>query len=344
MVDWHEFLLDLAAYGSLAGLGGLVCLLLRRYAPGGRSRLLPIAGQPRGDWSGREVFLTFFIYLVVAEVFAPSLLYSLGFFERLYGEEPSPERLGMWSMLLAVPLVVALVIWSLYQASGTRPADLGLSPVRMAANIQVGYLGFLVLSPLVFVIYTLVLPFLARREDPLEVVLKDAMPVEWAVVFFDVMIGAAVTEELVFRGVLQGWLIRAPRLGHGAVAGATILAAHRGWLRYLGDQQDKVPHPGWEPTVFVVLLVVAYLLLIRQAFSRQDKALAYIQNHPFLGLWGTSGLFAMFHPTWPAPIALFVLSLGLGWLAYRTRSLVGPMVLHGMFNGVSSLALLFKVM
>src|SRR5205823_5542904 len=32
---------------------------------------------------------------------------------------------------------------------------------------------------------------------------------------------------------------------------------------------------------------------------------------------------------------LFVLALGLGWLAWRTQSLIGPMVLHSLFNGIA---------
>ena len=44
---------------------------------------------------------------------------------------------------------------------------------------------------------------------------------------------------------------------------------------------------------------------------------------------------------WPSPVALFVLALGLGWLAHRTRSLAGPIVLHGLFNAVSCMLLFF---
>jgi membrane protease YdiL (CAAX protease family) len=34
-------------------------------------------------------------------------------------------------------------------------------------------------------------------------------------------------------------------------------------------------------------------------------------------------------------VPLFVLALGLGTLAARTRSLVGPIVLHSLFNAAS---------
>jgi len=53
---------------------------------------------------------------------------------------------------------------------------------------------------------------------------------------------------------------------------------------------------------------------------------------------GSAYLFATFHsPVWPSPIPLFILALGVGWLAYRTRSLVGPILVHGLFNGIACL-------
>jgi hypothetical protein len=58
-------------------------------------------------------------------------------------------------------------------------------------------------------------------------------------------------------------------------------------------------------------------------------------------VFGTALLFGMLHVgVWPTPIALFVLGLGLGWLAWRTQSLVGPIVLHSLFNAVGSLRFL----
>ncbi len=66
------------------------------------------------------------------------------------------------------------------------------------------------------------------------------------------------------------------------------------------------------------------------------------RGHGSSAIYGTSLLFAAMHSgVWPSPIALFVLGLGLGWLAYRTRSLVGPILVHALFNGVACLQLVF---
>jgi membrane protease YdiL (CAAX protease family) len=56
-----------------------------------------------------------------------------------------------------------------------------------------------------------------------------------------------------------------------------------------------------------------------------------------------SAIFAIAHfDAWPAPIALFVLALFLGYLAHRTTSIVGPIVLHATFNA-ANLAFLYIV-
>jgi membrane protease YdiL (CAAX protease family) len=43
---------------------------------------------------------------------------------------------------------------------------------------------------------------------------------------------------------------------------------------------------------------------------------------------------------WPSPIPLFVLGLGLGWLAVRTRGILVPAIVHGLFNAVSGVFVL----
>jgi membrane protease YdiL (CAAX protease family) len=64
-------------------------------------------------------------------------------------------------------------------------------------------------------------------------------------------------------------------------------------------------------------------------------------GYPWPAIFAASLLFACVHTSvWPTPVPLFVLAIGLGVLAHRTRSLVGPIVLHGLFNAVSCVKLL----
>jgi membrane protease YdiL (CAAX protease family) len=65
---------------------------------------------------------------------------------------------------------------------------------------------------------------------------------------------------------------------------------------------------------------------------------------PAAAIVSTSLAFAALHfDAWPAPVPLFVLALFLGYLAYRTSSLVAPITLHCTFNAVSMCGLLVMV-
>jgi hypothetical protein len=62
------------------------------------------------------------------------------------------------------------------------------------------------------------------------------------------------------------------------------------------------------------------------------------------GIVLSSAIFALAHfDAWPAPIALFVLALFLGYLAHRTTSLLAPVVLHATFNGANLAFLIFLI-
>lgn len=335
MLEWQP----LAAYVTLVILAGCICFAVRRLHRA--TPLLPLPRQPHGTWTGHEVVLTFLI-VVFAQVFSQALLQSLDFYERFYGEKPSREQQYLWSMLLAIPITIAAIITGLHRLSGTRPGQVGLTLARLEANCCVGYLGFVALSPVVWAINLIATQWIDPRRHPIEAILQDALPIEWALVVLEVIVAVPIYEELVFRGVLQGWLSRAERSGHFIVAGAVLVVAHFGMLDYLADI-DNVPFPGWEPTGFAILLVAAYLIACRRAFAARAISSEH-KAHPYLAVWGASMLFALVHGAWPSPIPLFVLSLGLGWMAQRTHSLIGPILCHALFNGISCLAILLKTL
>jgi CNT family concentrative nucleoside transporter len=48
-------------------------------------------------------------------------------------------------------------------------------------------------------------------------------------------------------------------------------------------------------------------------------------------VYASAALFAVVHSAiWPSPIPLFLLGLGLGWLAVRTRGVLAPAIVHGL--------------
>jgi membrane protease YdiL (CAAX protease family) len=134
-------------------------------------------------------------------------------------------------------------------------------------------------------------------------------------------------EELLYRGILQRWLSRqrwggllAWSLALGLATTYCFSLIKSAWIAHDWNAVRET----LQPTAFVIALSPGLWFLGRVRRPQVARA-----------IFGTSLLFAVRHvAAWPDPVALFVLSLGLGWLANRTRSLVGPVVLHSLFNGV----------
>lgn len=77
-------------------------------------------------------------------------------------------------------------------------------------------------------------------------------------------------------------------------------------------------------------------LRIREADDDRSRRWAYANGR--LAVFGSALLWAVLHP-WPHALALFPMGLVLGWLAYRTQSLIGPIVFHVLFNLSTFIAL-----
>ena len=76
---------------------------------------------------------------------------------------------------------------------------------------------------------------------------------------------------------------------------------------------------------------------VRVRFA-EDSFPDEIENH-------VAKVFAAMHaPQWPAPIAIFILSVALGTLYQRTGSLLAAALMHGTFNGFSTLVLLLQAL
>jgi membrane protease YdiL (CAAX protease family) len=371
-----DLLYILLSFPIVAVVSGLPVLYLWLKVLGPHRRWLPLPRQRAAGWSGGEVFFTFLL-MMCAPLLAQGFLDGIGFFDAFYQQKPTDEQRVLWIMPLAAPLMVALIIAYLYVRSGTRPARLGLTRARWPHNVVAGYLCWLVLAPVVFLVHFGVLLVFKNKPHPFELLMPTALPVEWLLVFFATLIAAPVSEELIFRGILQGWLRRASPLGHYVIAACTLLVAHLPWLGYLQDKDKS--RPSLEPTYFTLLCVGFYLLAVNHVFRRRSEGqIPAIKEAPateivsengtpnqsqeimpkdidpikhasppagtgFLAILGTSLLFVAIHTgVWPAWIPLLLLSIGLGWLAFRTQSLIGPIVLHALFNSISCVALLLQ--
>ena len=91
------------------------------------------------------------------------------------------------------------------------------------------------------------------------------------------------------------------------------------------------------PIGFVALLAVLYALVIRYGRSVWHK----FPTHTIGGIISTATLFAAVHSAvWPSPVPLFFLGCALGYVVVRSGGITASVVLHGLFNAVSTVYLI----
>lgn len=358
-----EILRELQAWLCLAIAGGAIAAALWFLVIPTR-RILPPQRHRATGWTGLEVFLVFFLGYQGIVLFVDPALVDSGFFQRLYGPEfPLNARLTeadpgrqlaaarrmLWTATVAFPFQLGLIALILRARGLTHLYQLGLTSHRLADQIVTGYVFWLVLALPVLGFDWLVnlgyenLLHVAPARHPLDLVLEQhAGEAEWGLVAFLVIVAAPILEELVFRGVIQGWAMR-HSWGGTVVMSAALLAAVLAYALTSRTEEggDATISVGSNlerlaPILFVLVLVPGYLLAERLAWRWLPEP------HVAPAIYSTALLFAVYHaPVWPSPIPLFLLALGLGYLAYRTQSLLGPMLVHALFNGVSALSVLF---
>lgn len=313
--------------------------------------------RPPVPWSGTEIL----VVLILVVVFWPSAVHTAldaaGVYRLLYGDDlasvardpdappdlrrRAQNRLNLCSRAVAFPFQAATVVLLLYVVSGTRPAQLGLTSRRLGRNLLLGIAAAVMLTPAV-----LGLNFLVERAyahvlqgppqvHPLTEVAGEALrPAEWFLWAVGATVAAPVVEELLFRGMLQPWFASRTWGGYAAMGGAFVWSAASCWGRARDTLASGVGPflDAAAPALFVLALVPILFVVIRRSRAPAGPA-----------LFGTAVLFAAVHsPVWPTPVALLLLALGLGGLAWWTRSLAGPMLTHSLFNACNCVLLLWR--
>lgn len=321
---------------SVALVGAVVSVVLlaaRRGRPGRR------LARPVGRSSDGLLVIAGFLALLVSQFVAQT------FFPPLWGP-------------VVVDPALAGVLLSLIALQGGRnpfPAQ------GWARNFVAGYLTWLLVTPVVYVVFVLATKgnewLMDRPPDkhPLIPAVEQAGPWGWVLLLLQTILLAPVVEELVFRGLLLPWLVQSrpkapqtavtlppilrPTMILGLAIGVAMLLHSGGLAKAMeaGDRREVANH--LVPAAFFLILLPIDLFLPRVRPLRRFLRIRSVQHAR--AIWASSALFAAVHANvWPSPVPLFVLALGLGYLYLRTRTLIGPVVVHGLFNAVSAIYLL----
>ena len=269
-----------------------------------------------------------------------AILKSATFFEWFYGAatlEADPfarERQGLWITAISAPFLVGSALTFLAVGVGVSLADLGLTTRNLGRNALAGLVFAFIFVPGSLGIQQLALMALERvGSEPVEhpftrIGTTGLLPVEWGLLVFTAVVVAPVWEELLFRGLIQPWVMRNGRRGALAALGlAGLLAGYAAVSKWPPAPLPLEIAVKLAPLWVLALLVGAYFLVERRGAA-------------WGGLFASAVLFAWIHvAVWPSPVPLVWLALGLGWLAWRGRSLAGAVVLHAVFNAVACVAL-----
>jgi membrane protease YdiL (CAAX protease family) len=351
---WNEIgqlLIALAIVAGAAFTLGVAIWVSKRHST---MRLLPKWQVWRGPWGVFEVLVVFFVVsflipIMIGSGMAIATRQHSG--EREPGPPPSIESQAalagtavtegqqpaaaaaeeiaktintLWIAALSLPLQLSLLI-----ALGRllSPGWRFISRQSVASQLLLALIAWAVLSVLVHGINVPVnvlfnMLGLERDRHPLEK-LTNLSWSDSALFVFCACVAAPVVEEFVFRGVILVWA----QGGRKTPAVPDIRARFRPWILVLAALLFAALSRRTGAIVFVVALIPLMSCCL-YALPRKRQTVGAIVS--------SAMLFGAVHSTaWPSPIPLFVLGLGLGWLAARTRSILAPIVVHGLFNAIS---------
>lgn len=309
--------------------------------------------NPGPSWSGLEIVLALVAALFIWPAAVQFILEASRFFQVVYGEDImalaradllqnersiAVVRAQLWTPILALPFQVATVLYVVAIGSATPARQLGLSSKQIGWNLLLGSVVAILVTPVVLginyvveLLYRSVLE-LTVEAHPLVALRPVILPFEWAGLVLAVVVAAPILEELIVRGLLQPWFINRPFGSDLAMGYCLVLAAMKRIGPFGEATWVRLVFLDFGPILFVLLMVPIYLLL-RGLFSTRAPA----------AIFATSLLFAMAHAAvWPSPVPLLILGIVLGWLAYRTGSLVASITLHALFNAVGCVVFVFQ--
>ncbi len=340
-----EALLTIKCAAALALVAIPAALLLRRGASPNR-----VPGVPE-RWPGWLVFLCICMVMFVLPSMLNQLGVSLGCFEFLKQSSPVGTLLKPsvqvssdeeWNSIanslrhnyvtLLVMPVVLVGLWLLKRQSGLiayRPALLkpSVSSVCSALLLCWATYGLLAYLVNIGVQYLYINSGWQPSIHPIAKVGIFDGAGGW-IIGLGACLVAPLFEELFFRRLLMPWAMRRRVRGLWLQSFTLLFSISA----YLTIQRIEVLFVG-----LLLPLVQAFLFVYPEHVKRVHRLL---RSTTFAANWATSSVFAMLHASvWPSPIALMILSMGLGFLVVRTGRWWAAVLCHSLFNFTSLMVL-----
>lgn len=287
----------------LCALGAAVCfgifaswaIVLARLFTG--VPVLPNRGAPVVSWNGMA-----FVGAILALV-GLMVLTEYGF-RSLVPREGKPTSLDLmatsslqsWAFLLVLPLL--LRPWT------RRPwGELGFRWEHAGSDAMTGVVAALFFAPIGWLIQFIAVNVWEPEQHDLQKMLMEGGGTRVLLLAFVVaVVFAPLAEEILFRGIFQGWLERLGRYRIGTE----------------GVEREGVA----SDDVFSAIETRSSLF---SAMALCVPALIFAAAHA---------------KVWPSPIPLFFMALVLGMLYRRTGGLIAPIAMHATFNALPTVLLI----
>jgi membrane protease YdiL (CAAX protease family) len=245
------------------------------------------------------------------------------------GDEIRAQIRGLWAHAVALPIQLGiLVAGARWLYPRWRPQLAG----GFARNVALAVAAWAVLTPLTLAV-NLAVNFLLLVLDvepdahPLTR-LADRPALDSAMFLFQATVVGPIVEEVVFRGLILVWVF-----GGWTRTSTDLPSRRRSWIVMIAGVAFAVFLSGAVGPIAFAAILAAGLAGVRLLFQSKRRAASAV--------YSSAAFFAAVHSSvWPSPIPLFLLGLGLGWLALRTRGLLAPILVHGLFNAVSAVMVL----
>jgi membrane protease YdiL (CAAX protease family) len=298
--------------------------------------MLPACRPWRVPWTGFELFGAF----VLVGVIVPTLVAQAGV-------KPIVAGLAALPLQLALLVIAARSLyprWNPFRdPQPTEPDDWAYSPPPKHAGanvpgfVAIAVVAWAVLTPLVLLFHVGVVQLFTALnwvtdEHPLTQ-FRGETPFDQVLFMLQACLAAPLMEEILFRGLLLPWVIGGRERAAGTPSPPLLVRSFaRPWLvmaiAVLVAANTRKPGPILFAALLAFGLVIVWVTVRRG--KRQIRA-----------IYASSALFAAVHSgVWPSPIPLFLLALGVGYLAVRTRGVLVPFLVHGLFNAVSAVYVL----
>lgn len=308
------------------------------------------------------LLLLYFCSLIMDTVIRQSGLCGLYYGQEAYmemqiytqSEGPSLNRtrLTLWSTGIAYPLLALLFPLIFKLRTGCPISLLGIHTKNLPRTIKLAAAGILILLPAAYLLQAFVVWTIQQMgiyqitNHPLADLAGISLErAEKILLFSSAVAGAAILEEELFRGLLLPWFLSRPNGSSLASASALLVTlvfqAKSLWHSaiLLWNNNMVLVNPWDRFSLFQAILPVLFCLIMGKLIHLASQMEEW---KDYATIVAVGLLFGMIHSfAWPSPVPLTLLGSGMGLVFYKTGNLLGPILIHSIFNGFAFLLILF---